>query len=142
MLINEQVTLCPARQVYAKELSTTYGSLAFNQFFINDFEGAIESSDKGLEQIGKFTENDWLYTNLALGYLLTGKYKTAEPIYREYKDKMYTDKRNSFKRGFLEDFRDLEDAGVFKNLSETILNDIAKIKVMLNEPSNKIPSTR
>ncbi len=141
-LINEQVTLCPASEVYAKELSTTYGSLAFNQFFVEDFEGAIESSDKGLEQIGKFPENDWLYTNLALGYLLTGKYKTAEPIYREYKDKMYGDKRNSFKRGFLDDFRDLEDAGIFKNLSETILNDIAKIKTMLNESTNKMPLTR
>ena len=71
--------------------------------------------------------------------MLTGKFKQAELIYSDYKDKIFIDKRTSFKKSFLEDFRDLEDAGFFKNLGETILNDIAKIKAMLNEPSNKMP---
>ncbi len=135
--IEQQVSLCPDNKDYAKEKSTTYGSLSFNQIFLEDYDGTIVSAKKGLEHLDSFPENDWIYTNLALGYLLTGKYRLAEQIYRDNKDRMFYNKSMSFKTAFLQDFSDLESAGAFNKLSPATLKEIASIKDMLNEELDK-----
>lgn len=134
--INEQVKLCANNSVYSENLSSTYGSLSFNQLFLDDFNGAIKSATTGIELSPK--KNNWIYTNLALGYLLSGNFSKAEPIYRDLKDESFDNKMAWFKTAFLQDFNDLEDAGIFKRLSQKINDDIAKIKEMLSSSSTQI----
>ncbi|CAN5762041.1 hypothetical protein BH11BAC3_BH11BAC3_13150 [soil metagenome] len=137
--IEQQVKLCPDNKEYARSLSTTYGSLSFNQIFMDDYYGTITSANRGLAQLDSFPENDWIYTNLALGYLLTGRYRLAEQIYKDNKDKMFYDKSNSFRTAFLADFNDLESAGAFNNLDPMIIKDIARIKDILNDVPDSRP---
>ena len=127
--INEQVKLCNNDHVYKENLSATYGSLSFNQLFLYDFDGAIKSASAGIELSP--TKNNWIYTNLALGYLLSGNFSKAEPIYRDYKDELFDSKTSSFKTAFLQDFNDLQDAGIFKSLSGETIDEIAKTRQML-----------
>jgi hypothetical protein len=131
--INEQVKLCNNNSDFKENLSTNYGSLSFNQLFLDDFEGAIKSATAGL-QLSPL-KNNWIYTNLALGYLLSGNFSKAEPIYSDLKDEPYDNKTKWFKTAFLQDFKDLEDAGIFKWLNQKTIDDIAKIREMLSAPS-------
>lgn len=137
--LEQQVKLCPKNNDYARNLSTTYGSLSFNQIFVDDYNGTITSANRGLEHLDSFPENDWIYTNLALGYLLTGKYKLAEQVYKDNKDKTFYNKSMSFKTAFLGDFSDLESAGAFNNLDPVIIKDIARIKDILNAVPDSRP---
>ena len=134
--INEQVKLCTNNGVYKENLSSAYGSLSFNQLFLYDFDGAIKSASAGIELSP--TKNNWIYTNLALGYLLSGNFSKAEPIYKDFKDEYFDNRMAWFKTSFLQDFNDLEDAGIFKGLSQEIINDIAKIRQMLSASSTQI----
>ncbi|MEO5685571.1 MAG: WD40 repeat domain-containing protein [Chitinophagaceae bacterium] len=123
----EQGRLCSNKARDNKSLSKLYGSLSFNQLFAGDFNGAVQSAASGLKL---YPDEDWIYTNLALGYLLSGKYVTAENIYKKYKDKWFANKTQSFKSAFLDDIRELEDAGVIASQREFAV-DVARIKKLL-----------
>jgi WD40 repeat protein len=126
-LTTQQSQLCNNKDLYNEDLSTLYGSLAFNQLFSGDFEGAVLSATTGLKL---FPQNDWINTNLALGNLLAGRYAQAEAIYRKYKSEMFYDKSRSFKSAFLADFKDLEDAGIIAGQRQAAF-DVARIKRLL-----------
>ena len=134
--INEQVKQCTNNSVYKENLSSTYGGLSFNQLFLDDFDGAIQSANAGIELSPK--KNNWIYTNLGLGYVLSGNFSKAETIYRDFKDETFDNKTALFKTAFLQDFNDLENAGIFKGLSQKINDDITKIKEMLSSSSSQI----
>ena len=134
--MDEQVKLCTVDSSYKENLSNSYGSLSFNQLFLNDFDGAINSATSGIELSP--SKNDWIKTNLALGYLLSGNFSNAETIYLKYKNKLFDNRNTWFKTAFLQDLKDLEDAGIFKGLSQKINDDIAKIKEMLSASSTQI----
>jgi hypothetical protein len=134
--INEQVKLCNNNNDFKENLSTNYGSLSFNQLFLDDFEGAIKSAIAGLELSP--VKNNWIYTNLALGYLFSGNFSKAESIYKDYKDEPYDNKTKWFKTAFLQDFNDLEDAGIFKGLGGETVDEIAKIRQMLSAPTTQL----
>ena len=133
--LNEQVKLCANNSVYKENLSATYGSLSFNQLFLDDLNGAIQSATAGIELSP--VKNNWIYTNLALGYLLSGNFSKAETIYRDFKDESFDNKTTSFKTAFLQDFNDLEDAGIFKAVSDETIDEIAKIRQMLSSSSTQ-----
>ena len=118
----------------SSEFSLAYGNLAWSQVQIKEFKNAIESAKKGLELDPK-GKNDWIYTNLALGYLFNHQYKEAEAIYIKYKDKYYDlgGGKKSFKQGFLGDFKDLEELGVISPKQPEIYAQVAKIKELLNK---------
>ena len=106
-------------------LSDNYGNLAFYQLFTRNFKATIESAQAGLNA---YPDNDWINTNLALGYLLSGEVGKAETIYRTYKDKIYKNKGRKFKDGFLGDFKDLEEANIITGNEPEVL----KIKKLLS----------
>lgn len=114
---------------YSKsKLSTLYGDLAWNQLFIKDFSSTVTSAKKGIEL---FKENDWIYTNLALGYLLSGDVNSAKMLYTDLKGKSYANGEKSFKEAFLKDFDDLEREGIITSADADQYRSVKEIKTML-----------
>ena len=113
-----------------KDMSTTFGNLAWHQLLIKEFDHAIESAQSGLKIS---PNNDWIYTNLALGYLLTGKFDEAEKIYMTYKDADYSDGRKSFKEVFLQDFNVMEAEGIINPLNHDVYEYVNKIRRILEK---------
>ncbi len=126
-LLEEQARLCGNKTMYAADLSSLYGSLSFNLLFINDYTGAVAAANMGVKL---YPQNDWIYTNVALGNLLAGNYYQAETIYRKYRGEMFSDKSRTFKNAFLADFKDVEDAGIIAS-QDQFVTDVARIKRLL-----------
>ncbi len=138
ILLGEKLLLQPRNtNDILNDLSNDYGELAYNQLFIRDFKGAIQSVLKGIKRDSKST---WIYTNLTLGYLLNNQFKEAESIYIKYKDSTYvipnksTGKKVTFKDGFLGDFETLEAAGIISKNQKELYEEVEKIKAFLNKP--------
>jgi tetratricopeptide (TPR) repeat protein len=110
-----------------KDIADQYGSLAWYQLFNREFQESIISSEEGLAIDSTET---WIYTNLALGYLLSGQIKDAEKIYIEYKSKPYkfNIQYKNFGEAFLDDLNEVEKADI---VSDSMRN-IAYIRNMLN----------
>ncbi|MCC6290082.1 MAG: hypothetical protein IT249_19560, partial [Chitinophagaceae bacterium] len=114
-------------------LATDYGALAFYKLFVEDFNGAIEYSKKGLLLAGPKAEGpslNWLYTNLALGYLLNKQFSESDKIYIKY--------RNKLTSSFLEDFLALENAGILPRKEDDINIKIQKVRDYLNKLKDTI----
>lgn len=113
------------------KLSIGYGRLAFWSLFFKEtnYDSVIKYASRGLELDSP--TNDWIYTNLALGYLLSGKQESAYKIYRNLKDSYYTRDRKPFKNAFLEDFNDLELAGIISPNKGEVYERVKKIRKFL-----------
>jgi WD40 repeat protein len=111
-----------------RELSYDHGMLARHQLYIKDFDGAIETALKGIEI---FPANDWIYRNLALGYLLSGKFDKAEIIYKKYKDRPYSESSSFFKDYFLADLDTLESDGIISIENLQIHSMLPQIRALL-----------
>ncbi|HEV8084290.1 MAG TPA: hypothetical protein VGP55_13870 [Chitinophagaceae bacterium] len=72
-----------------------------------------------------------IYTNMALAYLLSKNFAEAEKIYNGFKDKWIQSIALSFKDGFLQDFGDLERAGVITVKEKDIYDKVEEIRKML-----------
>ncbi|WP_114940963.1 hypothetical protein [Mucilaginibacter endophyticus] len=117
------------KTVSAKKLSNNWGDLAYNQLFIKDYKGAISSSQTGLQLI---KSNDWINTNLALGYLLSGDFESAKAIYLQYKDKTFNQAEDiKFKTVFLEDLAVLESESIITSDNTELYAHVEQIKEML-----------
>ena len=114
--------------VATKSLSNNWGDLAYNQLFIRDYKGAILSSQNGLQLI---KTNDWIYTNLALGYLLSGEFDKAKAIYLQYKDKNFYQSKSTFKKAFLDDLVDLESEGIITIDNTALYAHVKQIRDLL-----------
>ncbi|WP_429398667.1 thioredoxin family protein [Mucilaginibacter lappiensis] len=112
------------------KLSALYGSLAWDQLFIKDFKSTVSSAKKGIEL---FKGNDWIYTNLALGYLLSGDVNSAKMLYADLKDKPYANGDKSFREAFLKDFDDLEQEGIITPTDADQYRSVKEIKTMLTQ---------
>jgi hypothetical protein len=82
-------------------LSQAYGSLAWFCVLKRENTRAISLSQKGLALDSTQT---WIYSNLALGYLLSGHWPEAKKIYGDYKQ-LYQDV-------FLKDLQNVREAGI------------------------------
>ncbi len=82
-------------------LAQAYGNLAWFCAFKKENTRTINFALKG---IALDSSQTWIYSNLAVGYLLSGKWPEAKKIYGEYKD-LYQDV-------FLKDLHDLREAGI------------------------------
>ena len=98
-----------------------YLELAWYQLFNRKPREAIAASLKALE----LSPDDaiMIKTNLAHGYLFDDQFNKAKAIYLENKDAKIDDKR-SFSQAVLDDFKELQDAGITHP-------DMEKIKILL-----------
>lgn len=88
-------------------ISNFYGSLAWFYNLANQGDKAIVASQKGLTY---HPANEWINTNLALGYVLNNQFEKARPIYIKHVN-------TSFRGGtlgsiFKQDLNDLEAVGI------------------------------
>ena len=104
-----------------KLIAEAYGSLAWYRIFDKDYKGVLEAAQKGLKLS---SSKEWIYTNLALGHLLTNDYEVAEKVYAEWKDKPYTESEDLklFKDAFLKDISDLKEEGISHKDFDKIVN--------------------
>ena len=113
-------------------LATDYGNLAFYSMFLHNtnYDSVIRYASRGLQLDP--VDGNWIYTNLALGYLFSGRYKEAYTIYTRYKDSAYSSSRKAFQKGFAEDFDDLEKTGILTRDKADIYERTRKIRKFLN----------
>ncbi|MGF7039725.1 hypothetical protein [Mucilaginibacter lappiensis] len=114
--------------VTTKSLSNDWGNLAYNQLFIKNYKEAILSSQNGLQLV---KTNDWIYTNLALGYLLIGEFDKAKAIYLQYKDKNFYQSKNTFKKTFIDDLVDLESEDIITAEDTELYAHVKQIRDLL-----------
>lgn len=109
-----------SEEVYIKqEMASAYGSLAWYYIFAEDFKKAEKAAKQGLQLD---SNQVWINTNLALAYLLLGKYDKAKALYLQYKDVAYADA--TFAPTFLADLDILEKEGISND-------DFEKIRALL-----------
>jgi tetratricopeptide (TPR) repeat protein len=95
----------PQNAVYLSDLSSLYGNMGWYLLFTRDFKNSYKYSEDALGMMKK----DFIYSNLAMAYLLNKDYDKAWTIYRDYKNKIYeNDPRKRFKDIFLQDFETME----------------------------------
>ena len=119
----------PENKMITDQLASSYGNNSWYALFTKDYQTALASAQKGLSFGGQF---DWINTNLALGYLLSGKFYDAEKIYNEFKNKNKSNGSGPFKYAFLGDFAALTKAGVINMKDARLAKEIYLIKVILN----------
>ncbi|HEX2535162.1 MAG TPA: hypothetical protein VHK69_15560, partial [Chitinophagaceae bacterium] len=108
---------------YRRVLSSDYGSLSFYLVFSGRPPEVIAMAQEGLRID---PTNDFIYTNLALGYLLNKEFAKAKEEYRRLKGKYYRDSGRNFVPVFLKDFDLLEWWGVIDRNKDREIYDFAQ----------------
>lgn len=109
--------------------ANAYGTLSWYLILTKQYDQAILAAQQGLSEEG----NEWINTNLALGYLMTGRYTEAESIYRKYRSESNNNRGISLKDEFLIDFKDLENEGLISKTNISLFGEVRKIKGLLGE---------
>lgn len=117
-------------QSYQTELSSSYGSLAYWEVCIGKYKEAITHANRGLRIS---PNNNWIITNLALGYLLDNQFNQANKIYATYKDSSYSDQSKTFKEAFLQDLNVLLTAKRITKNDIKVYKQVEDIKEMLSK---------
>lgn len=113
---------------YLRSLSSFYGSASWYQIKVSNPKLALAYAKYGIRAD---STNDFVYTNLALGYLLSHDFTNAEKVYDSLKDVNYRYGVKSFKKAFTEDFKDLIDIGVINEANREIWEEVKKIKIQI-----------
>jgi tetratricopeptide (TPR) repeat protein len=95
---------------WSKTMSEAYGSLSWYQLFTRDFAGALASGQEAhkLDPANVFSE-----TNRAHALLFLGRIQEAEEIYFQHRgEKVFEDSDEKWEQAVLNDFDDLEKAGI------------------------------
>lgn len=123
-------------QNYKKELADNYGSLSFYLAFIRPVDSAtmIKAANTALLLNGG---SDYVYTNIALAYLLSKDFDKAKNVYKRYKGKKcYTCSTGQFTKSFLLDLDELERRKVISDKVDLELYDfVQKLKCWLRDDS-------
>ena len=104
---------------YKSQLTSLLGRLSYYNIWIKHY---VEAEQYAREAISIDTTMHWICSNLAVALLFQGKYDEAEQIYRQYKDELINT--------FLQDFDDLEIAGI---IPEERRVDVERIKKLLTK---------
>lgn len=94
-----------------QNLAGAYLNLAWYELLNQQLRNAIVASEKGLKLDINESMNVMLTTNLAHGYLFSGRFQKAKRLYLDNKDKKVTDGR-SFKQVVLDDFKEFQKHGL------------------------------
>lgn len=89
-----------------------YGNLSWNNLLDRKY---LEAEKAALRSLEIYPEKEWVKTNLALAYVLTGRYNKARPIYLALAAKPFDrdeGEEKLFKYFFLDDLKKLNNAGV------------------------------
>ena len=87
-----------------------YYNLSYYALYEGDYFGAIKAAKTSLLIE---PEQNMVYSNLAMAYVLNNQYSKAEKIYIEYRNKKLKNYYDSFARDeFLKDIKKLEKAGI------------------------------
>lgn len=116
-------------------LSSNYWNLSWAQLFINEYDSAAYSAEKGYELD---TLNNGIITNQALGYLLSGKCEKANTVYELYAKQAYLTTGKKFTSAFLQDFNDLEKAGIITANNKEIYAHVQKVRDFLTGKTNTL----
>jgi energy-coupling factor transporter ATP-binding protein EcfA2 len=125
-----QLKLDPYNIKFKRDLSARFGALSFRLLFTRQYNDAIKAGEAGLK-INPF--NDWIYTDIAEAYLLSGQFKPADSLIHQYGDKMFANNTRSFKDAFLTDFQTLELSGIIAPDNQPIYNEVQEIRSYLND---------
>jgi len=110
------------------ELVGGIGAAAFYSCYVGRYNDAVQNS---LNAIKIDPNQYWLYTNLALGYLFSGRYTEAVDIYTKYKDKPKDAARGDItkvKAGFLADLDEFEKKGIINSQNQNLCNQVQYIR--------------
>lgn len=110
----------PEAPDYQSNLAVSHGTLAWFELFARHPQEAIAAANRGLEAD---SNQVWIRTNLAHGYLFDNQYEKALAIYTENKDVKLGDGR-TFAEAVLADFKELRAKGLDHP-------DMAKIEQLL-----------
>ncbi|MDB5087823.1 MAG: hypothetical protein JWR09_1817, partial [Mucilaginibacter sp.] len=124
----------PANTVLKDQLANSFGDLSWYALFTKEPNTAIWAA-KNAGVFGK--QYDWVNTNLALGYLLSGDFDKAEQVYRAYKDKFKGNGLGTFKADFLNDLKSISDAGIINLKDKKMSAEIIRIKTILGKSYNR-----
>ncbi len=86
-----------------------YTHLSWCSLFVNKPQEAITSAQKALELEPKHIISN---KNLALGYVVNNEFDKAKPIYKKWKNKYFYIGEETCKEIFLQDLKELEQAGI------------------------------
>ncbi|MDR4516077.1 MAG: hypothetical protein MRK00_01580 [Nitrosomonas sp.] len=106
---NKITELAQHKKSNIHKLPGEYVSLSFYQLFAGDFQGALTSSQKGLELDSNYLP---LYTNYAHALLFLGYENEATAVYREHKGKIIKNTGKTWNEIIINDFNRLERAGI------------------------------
>ena len=90
-------------------LAGSYGTLSWYYIFAQQFK---EAELAALEGLRIDSSQDWINSNLVLAVLYQGKWSNAKFIYSKFKNKQFNNKKNSCIEIFLQDLKELEEAGI------------------------------
>jgi tetratricopeptide (TPR) repeat protein len=111
-----------------KKLVSAYTNLSYYLCLTGKYREAIE---KSLTAIEIDPQKYLLYTNLALGYLLSGDYNAAQKIYQDYKNKPGGNGRKRLADNFLEDFEALKKAGIITIAKPVLWKQVDEISALM-----------
>lgn len=118
--------LCDEGFQYNGNLSQVLGDMSYYSIFEQKFSEAENYSKQALKIDPAQT---WIKTNLMMALFFQQKYKEAEKVYEEMKDKIMENDK-SFKEVMIEDIKEYEEA---KIVPPSVLKEIEKLKVRLKQ---------
>lgn len=118
-------------------LSSDYWNLSWYLLFQKNLDSAavIHAALRGLQLYDK---NTGINTNLALAYVLTGQCEKANSVYRKFKGQTYLSDARKFTESFLQDLKDLEDAGIITTEKKEIYDHVQRIRQFLNNQTSTL----
>ena len=110
------------------KLSSLYGELSWYYLFTKDFNLSEQAAHRALEID---STQIWVKTNLAHAFFFQGRFPEAEKIYYELANIIYEDE--SYASTLLDDFEQLENAGIIPNNYKIDFEIIKDFIIKINE---------
>jgi hypothetical protein len=109
---------------YYNDFLKALGSLSWFLIINSEYKSAMDTAFLAI-RLDKYNEQQWIHTNLALGYLFNDSLPQALNIYRQWKNKNFNDDFEKGKVRFHEDIDNLKlDYGIDIRYKEQVLKEL------------------